>query len=528
MIQPETQLSSYWQQFTLESSDIEQLYNHFLENQLPQTTEQLSELIIRHRVANDIQSIRRRMSGKTLYQPKETFAVGDELVFPSLNFATGTVTDIRKGHNPKENAFNVITVEAEDRTHTFATELDNYHAANLGDGGIEQLISMIDSDSIVQQNLSDVSDTVLATLQENEDFLYLGGKWFVQSLLVEIGIGHLHLAEAVLDMQSGGPAATNAILPHLDLGKDTTDEVQAFSLNYAMLNDDRFDEIAPKGQVAWFLRRMEPEPVREVPARLQYKPQPYDEALLTLDLLQLERELSDEWSDYTQSVAPASHTFALLYPHRLLGTLPLSIQLRSILPLGRSPRQQFTFKDADNEQPISVWVVKEGRYLYGLSEWYEENSIPVGGTITIRGTDEPNTFTIDCHRRARPRREDVRLASVDDNQLRFELSRRRIACDYDALMLLGTDITAAIDALWNRFATQGRSLSAIVAMVMGELSRLSLQESVHVKTIYSAVNMIYRVPPAPLFAELVRHPAFKAVTGDYQYWMFDKSRWQGG
>jgi hypothetical protein len=37
--------------------------------------------------------------------------------------------------------------------------------------------------------------------------------------------------------------------------------------------------------------------------------------------------------------------------------------------------------------------------------------------------------------------------------------------------------------------------------------------------------MLKRLPPAPIFAELVRHPAFQPV-GDH-YWRFDSSRWQG-
>jgi hypothetical protein len=52
------------------------------------------------------------------------------------------------------------------------------------------------------------------------------------------------------------------------------------------------------------------------------------------------------------------------------------------------------------------------------------------------------------------------------------------------------------------------------------------QNTVHAKTLYSAINMLRRVPPGPLFAELVRYPAFQPV-GDH-YWRFESSRWQSG
>jgi hypothetical protein len=69
-------------------------------------------------------------------------------------------------------------------------------------------------------------------------------------------------------MSEGGPLAVEEILPHLDMDASILPAVQEFSLNYHMLNDDRFDEVAPVGKVAWFLRRLEPESVQTPPQRL--------------------------------------------------------------------------------------------------------------------------------------------------------------------------------------------------------------------------------------------------------------------
>jgi hypothetical protein len=59
-------------------------------------------------------------------------------------------------------------------------------------------------------------------------------------------------------------------------------------------------------------------------------------------------------------------------------------------------------------------------------------------------------------------------------------------------------------------------------MVFPSLAKLNPQETVHTKTLYSAINMVRRVPSGPLFADLIKHPAFRPV-GDH-YWYFDRSR----
>jgi hypothetical protein len=47
------------------------------------------------------------------------------------------------------------------------------------------------------------------------------------------------------------------------------------------------------------------------------------------------------------------------------------------------------------------------------------------------------------------------------------------------------------------------------------LAKLSGAGHVHAKTLYSAVNILRRIPPGPVFAEVVTHPAFKAVGNGY-------------
>ena len=91
MIQPQTQNPQYWEAgFALDETDIEQIYNHLLEVEKPQTVEQIAKVIIQYRVILEVQRIERLLSGRTLYQPQDSYAVGDKLVLPALQFARGS------------------------------------------------------------------------------------------------------------------------------------------------------------------------------------------------------------------------------------------------------------------------------------------------------------------------------------------------------------------------------------------------------------------------------------------------------
>ena len=329
-------------------------------------------------------------------------------------------------------------------------------------------------------------------------------------------------------MSEGGPLTVAEILPHLDMDPSLDKSVLAFSLNYGMMHDDRFDEVAPRGKIAWFLRRLEPDEVQKVPERLQYTAIPYDKALLSHQLLLLERELDDEWSDLPASKVesePQTAVLTILYPHRLSGTMPLSSRTNPFFPSSTSPRQRVVFIDEQTKKEIVGWVVKEQRYVLGLGDWYEENGIPIGGFIHLKAGPEPGVIHLGYDRR-RAQREWVRLATAVDNRIKFDLMRRSVGCGFDDLMIVGTDVVTAIDALRRRAESHQRSVASLIADLFPELAEASPQNTVHAKTIYSAINMLRRIPPGPLFAELVRHPAFQSV-GDH-YWQFGQARWQKG
>lgn len=522
MNQTQSQSREYWvSDFEITESDIEQIYNYFLEVEKPQPVNAVAKVIIAHRVAEERNRIEQLLSGRIVYQPKDKHEVGDKLVFPALRYAQGSVLSTREGYDPAYGHYDVITVEIDAKEREFASALPGHHELNLEDGTSFDPMAEVEVDELFDQFGPFVESAIADALESRTEFVRLADQWFVKGLMSEVTIGHLHLAEAVLEVNEGGPLPTDEILLHLDLDEGVETETRQFSLNYALSEDERFDEVGQPGQVSWFLRRLEPESVRVVPERLRCSPLSYDRALLSPQLMLLERELDDEWSELepVQDVQPT--ILSLTYPHRWAGTLPLSSRTRPLFPTGISQRQRVILRDEHSGDELNAWVVREDRYIYGLAEWYEENKLPVGGFVTLKPGPETGVVLLDYDRR-RPKREWIRLATVENNEINFELERRSVGCGYDELLIVGTDYVAAVDALSRRLEANKRSLTDLLVNIFPKLAKLNPQETVHTKTLYSAINMLRRVAPGPIFAALIKHPAFQPV-GDH-YWQYDGSR----
>ena len=524
MIQLRTQKESYWGPgFTLTNQDIEQISAHFLETERPKTASQLAHVVITYRVAEEKNNLQQLLSGRKVYNPREQYQAGDDLVFPMLQFLHGTVGNVRQGYNPEYGKFPVITVDIKGKPREFASGLTLPQMASINESAqtLDDLVH-VDLNALYRKYTNFVAKKVTQVLEKQAEFVRLGPEWFMKALMADINVGHLHLAEAILEMSQGGPLPADEILPHLDMDPSIPVEVQRFSLNLAMLQDKRFDEVAPVGQISWFLRRMEPEEVKKIPPILQYRPVSYDQALLSPQLIVLEQELDDEWSSVKVNKPITSVNLTLTYPHRVAGTIPFNSHIQALLPPSNSPRQRIVFIDEFTNEQVVGWVIRNGRYIHGLSDWYQSNGIPIGGFIYLKHGPEPGIILLSYDRR-RAQREWMRLATVANNRIQFELSRRSIGCGYDDLMIVGTDVLAAVEVLHRRAEANQRSVASLLAEIFPELGDLAPQGTVHAKTLYSTINMLRRLPPGPIFAELVRHPAFQPV-GDH-YWRFDSSRW---
>jgi len=520
LIQRKTQSPDYWgDEFVVTPDDFQHLSTLLVEDELPRSAAELGHALVLHRCQQEEMLIERAMSQGTLYQPKRSYESGEQIVFPALGYLVGKVVGMRPGHNPEYNAFQVIQVEFETgKEREFASELTGDHLLNQ-----EPRTSAVEDadlrspEELVELYGAQVGEKLEKILESEPDFTHLAGKWFPKDLLVKVHIGHLNLAEAVLDMADGGPLPTEDLLGDLELSEEITPQLRIFSLNYALQEDERFDEVGPAGKVLWFLRRLEPKAVQSVPLYLQYEPLEYNPALLTSEMLALEQQLDDEWSDLDdpgEGTDPV--TVVLTYPHWKSGTLCLSKRLAHVFPTGRTHRIRFTLIDGDTGEEMSGWVVGERRYVYGLKEWYEKRGVLVGTYFELKRGEKPGTVVI-RPRSHRPRREWVRVALPIEGRLTFEMRKQLIACDYDELMIVAEQDPQAMEQMWACSCEQKLSLNQLVADIFPELAKLSPQGTVHAATLYSAANVVMRVPPGPLLAELVASDTYAPV-GD-NYWV---------
>ncbi|HEX7556224.1 MAG TPA: hypothetical protein VF338_06335, partial [Leptolinea sp.] len=229
----------YWSEFKFTNQDLEFLYNHLLEIELPQTAEELTKALISNRIEKEIQALVNRKPSEGLrYQPGESYKVSDVLIFPALGWKKGTVIDIRKSNNPGYPEFNVLTVDIDNSS-------SRMFAANLPDHTLNQPLTVDENDpafnsGIVFENYGEtITQVVTENLELVEDLVRIAGRWFPRALLVDINVGHLNLVEAVLDMNGGGPLSTRTLMEQIELPTDVNSKLTEFSLNLALEEDGR-------------------------------------------------------------------------------------------------------------------------------------------------------------------------------------------------------------------------------------------------------------------------------------------------
>ncbi|MBN1284650.1 MAG: hypothetical protein JXB47_04560 [Anaerolineae bacterium] len=524
MLQRQTQTAQHWKEFRATNADVEHIYNLLLEEETPLSLDEIALELVEFRIRQEEDAFHRQLAKGTLYQPSRSYEVGQKLVFPGLSYAVGTVVGARPGSNPEHGEFTVIQVEFDNRRQReFASALKTPHALNRDGDPFTRSDDLLDAQALLDRYGDYIRPAILERLGGEEDIVYIADRWFPRSLLIEVNVGHLNLAEAVLDMAGGGPLDTQDILQDVGLPEEINERLRIFSLDYALQEDARFDEVGPTGKVLWYLHRLEPTEVTRPPTRLLYTPIEYDRTLLTAEMLVLEEDLDDEFSPLPHAAPDTREaTVTLIYPHRRMGTLPLSAKLQPIFPTAyQAPRVRMTLVDGQTGEEFEGWVVRQERFVYGLGEYYRKYRIPVGAYIIARRMDDAGRVMID-HAARRPRTEWIRMAMVDSDRLVFDIQRRSIGAGYDDLMVVSTDDLEAIDGLWAKMNQSDRKLVDLLRHLMPELAKLNPQSTVHVKTLYSAVNVVRRCPPGPIFATLVAQPEFEYV-GD-GYWRFERGR----
>jgi hypothetical protein len=289
-------------------------------------------------------------------------------------------------------------------------------------------------------------------------------------------------------------------------------------MDLALQDDERFDEVGAAGEIVWYLRRLEPEPVLEPPVYLRYPGIDYDRGLLTEQMLGLERELDDELSPLEgRYQAQEEVQLRLIFPHWRAGTLPLSFRLRNLFPTAyESPRIQFTLVDGASKERLPAWVVRPKRYVYGLKEWYQRHNLIPGSLIRVQRGKSPGEVIIhaDTHR---PNREWVRTVLVgSDGGIVFAMLKQTIQSNFDERMTIAVPDPEAVDQVWAQMNKERPAFEKVVVNTVRELSKLNPQGHVHASELYAALNVVRRYPPGPIMSLLSSRPWFTHV-GDLHF-----------
>jgi hypothetical protein len=458
-----------------------------------------------HRIKKEIYSLNnQKLSDGKRYIPKDKFNTSDVLIFPALGWKKGTVSNIRESNNPDLPPFEVITVDFENSDSLlFASELEN-HILNEPLTVNENDPAFKPDDVFINYGES-ITQLISENLEVTEDLVRIAGRWFPRALLVDINVGHLNLVEAVLDMSDGGPLPTRSLMEQIELPTDVNSKLTEFSLNLALEEDGRFDEVGPAGETLWFLNRLEPEGVREPPITLRYQNENASLSSASDPLVnQLISNIFDELEPDSGKVEKADQvTISLIYPHWRAGTLPMTKVIRKLFPSAyEAPRVQFTFIDANSKEQVSGWVVRTNKYVYGLKDWYQSLDLIPGNHITISRGEKPGEVIISAGKK-KPSREWIRTALIGaDGGFVFAMLKQLVSGSFDERMAIVVPDGEALDKIWETGNYTRQPLEITVKKVMKELAKLNPQGHVHVQELYSAINLIRRCPPRPLLSLL--------------------------
>ncbi|MBI5302841.1 MAG: hypothetical protein HY868_11955 [Chloroflexi bacterium] len=504
----------FWQTIGTTSADVEHLYALILERGAPVASRELATHLIEWRVREEERRIAESAArGAPLYQPKQSYAVGQHLLFSVFDDREGEIVHVRAGENARYGNFKVIAVQfdGEAGVREFAADYPATHPLNQDPAPL--LESLSGAEQAVIEHGDAVTARLIQRLSGEKEFVRIEEGWYLRGLLPQIHDGHLNLAEAAIE-QANDAQSTAELLKIMDLPPTAKKNASVYALNLALASDTRFDEVGPSNEPRWYLTRLELPESRERPAILQAAPA---RALTLPDELEtVAAELHDETDTNGNGNHPAAPrdevTLVLTYPHRRAGTLPMTPAVRALVPAFTRPRLKITLVDSIMGGKLIAFAVNDGQYIAGMANWFAAHKLAPGAYVTLKRTADPLTL----HLEYQPQRERslwVRVARGLNGKLTFAQERRPVAHKYDEDMLILVNDPPSIDAVAQSLRDQ--RLGALLEEIFPELAKLSGAGRVHAKTLYSAVNLVRRAGPRTVLGALTESRAITSVGGGY-------------
>ena len=508
-----------WQSLQVTEKELEEIYNYLLDTETPIDKYQITKILIAKAVINfEKQLATEAASAGKQYLPEKSFTTGEELVFPALQNSKGKVINVRAGNNPSYPDLQVIDVEFSPKViKSFAS---NHQDHKLNNPLPQHANELLNPDYVMEKFGLALSAKVAEACSQTEDLVCFANHYFPRALLYDIGIGHLNLCEAVLEMAEGGPLSTSELISQIELPTGDNPQLTEFSINFALTKDGRFDEVGPSGIVLWFLKRLEPQEVQTPPLTLQFNrllPNDFDDIPGLDELIRL---VDDELESENTAEPVDEISISLSYPHWRAGTLPLTERNKNIFPTAfETPRVKFVFHDVNSNEKFPGWVVRPSKYVYGLRKWYEQQGVIPGSIITLRKSNVSGEVNI-LTSKSKSSRDWIRTVLVGaDGGIVYAMLKQVIACKYDERMAIMITDVDGIDALWK----EGKSRQTdekVIMNTMRELVKLNPQNQIHAQELYSAVNIIKRMPPSVILSILHSQPWAKHL-GDLYFKLED-------
>jgi hypothetical protein len=239
---------------------------------------------------------------------------------------------------------------------------------------------------------------------------------------------------------------------------------------------------------------------------------------LTKDMLALEAQLDDEFSEADAGSKADAVTISLIFPHWRAGTLPITSRVKSMFPTAyESPRVRFTLVDGKSGERIPAWVMREDRYVSGLRDWYQKYELMPGSLVRILRGKIPGEVIIEA-KTHRTTKDWVRTVIVGaDGGVVFALLKQTVTAEFNDRMAFALPALDAADQLWEPAAQKKMPFDRLVINVIRELTKLNPQGHVHAQELYAAVNVMRRIPFAPLMALLASRPDEFVHVGDLHF-----------
>lgn len=510
---------TYWNNFQVGDQDIERVYAYLLEKGEIVRTADLARLVISARSHQEQERRARLNSAAQLYQPKNSYEVGQRLVFSALNDIEGIVSGVRVSKNPRLAEFQVIAIKFPNgMMREFAASYDLPHPLNeikpVATGAADE-----SPDEIYARYGVAIERALANRLRADKEFVEQDGRWLLRDAILPVDEFGLNIIEAAIEQLNNSMTALelarvlkNDAGMDLDLDGPKRDNT-LFSLDYALRRDERFIDAGPRDETRWYLNRLVPPEVLTTPRVLQFARTSSAAQTLPPELEIILNEIQDDNNDESElETAPAPVNLVLTYPHRRAGSLPYSVGVRALFPSADKP-MLVTLVDESNVR-IPVWIVSDDNYVYGLKSWFDKNKLNPGALLELAPRDEPFTAAI----RFQPRREGkslwVRTAKVENQRLTFGTAPRPVAFKYDEEMLILPEDQNGLDKLASSNFGD-RPLELILMDIFPELVKLGGGASIHAKTLYSAANFARRVGARAVFGALVNGDAFAFTSGGY-------------